>query len=564
MKKESRVKIGLRVKLTAVFLLFGAVILCATILYTEHMIETIYKAYYNENLADIAETVAHDLQYMGIGAEEIDAYMQSGVLDGRYAEALDRMHDFRERFELESVYIIYPVRTDADGMRTAYWFADASKDNEEQFYAKVVNYADDASAQVREAYRRGQRSREMDWTEMPDGGAVISAYYPIRNAQGNSIAILGVDKSGREMMKRIKKVRFDVTRMLFLIVAASVTFLIVFVQVHIVRPIRCLKRGVLRLGEGEKNVCLRSTRRDEIGAITQAFNGMAQNIGRHMDEMAELNSAYQKLLPSGVFTLFQKKNIAEFHLGDQAHVNLTVLAMQPSGAETKLKRLSSAQTFGYINEILAKTVPAVIGRGGAAWNFDRAAVYSFFEHSAKDALEAALTAADELPKKGERIAAGIMRGNVMIGIAGHEARMNVISISEQTRIAAFFMHAGERYHASVLIGKSAASQIEEFEKCYHVRFLGYLKLSEPERLEGVYDVFDGDKDVRRRQKQRTKEDFERGVLLFTQQNQREAREAFIDVLRQYRADEAARRYLELCDRILSGAESKRRVWLEEL
>lgn len=564
MKDGIRVKIGLRAKLTGVFLLFGAVILCATVLYTERTIENIYRAYYNENLADIAETASNDLEYMGIGAEEINAYMEGGATDGRYADALKMMGELRERFELESVYIIYPVRADDNGARTAYWFADASKQNEEQFYAEVTNYADDASAYVREVYERGIRSSEMDWTETADGGVVISAYYPIRDAQGRSVAVLGVDKSGREMMKRVRKVRSGVLRMLFLIVAVSVTLLIVFVQYHMVRPIRYLKRGVLSLGEGEEWVRLKCSRRDELGAIMRAFNSMAENIGRHMDEMAQLNSAYQKLLPSGVFELLHKNSIADFHLGDQAHVNLTVLAMQPQSAGAKLPTLSSGQTFQYINEMLAQTLPAVNDRGGAAWNFDRAAVCSFFRHSAKDALEAALLAEDNLKKKGECIAAGIMRGSVMVGIAGHETRMNVISISEQTQIAAFFMKIGERYQASVLIGKSAASQIEQFEARYHVRFLGYLKLSAPERLEGVYDVFDGDKEVRRRQKQRTKEDFERGVLLFTRQDYKGARDKFIDVLRQYRADEAARRYLELCSRILKGEESKDRVWFEEL
>lgn len=564
MKKENGIRIGLRVKLTCVFLLFGAAILSVTVLFMERMIENIYKEFYNENLADVAETAAGDLEYMGVGAEKIRSYMQSGTVDGQYADALEWMKRLRERFELESVYLIYPAETDADGTERAYWFADASKENEEQFYDEVVDYMDEASAHVREAYERGERSREMDWTEIADGEWVISAYYPMKDAQGNSVAILGVDKSGREMADRIEKVRSGAAHMLFLIVAAAVTMLTVFVQHHIVRPIRCLERGVLRLGAGEEKVEIRSGRRDELGEITRAFNRMAENIGRHMKEMGQLNSAYQKLLPSGVFELLHKNNIAEFQLGDQVYADLTVLAMEPQNAGAKLSKLSSGQTFHYINDMLAQTVPAVLERGGAVWNFDSAAVYSFFQYSVKDALEAALLAGAGLDQKEEGIAAGIVRGAVMVGIAGHEARMNVISISEQSQIAAFFMRIGERYHASVLIGKSAASQIPHFETRYHVRFLGYLRLSSSERLEGVYDVFDGDEKEKRRQKQRTKEDFERGVLLFTKQDPKEARSAFIDVLRQYRADEAARRYLELCSRILTGEESGNRVWFEEL
>ncbi|MDE5819597.1 MAG: HAMP domain-containing protein [Lachnospiraceae bacterium] len=572
MKKEIRFKFGLRAKLTGIFILFGAMILGAAILFIRDMVNQIYVEYYNESLSDIAETAAVHLKTLGIGTVEMHAYAQSGAADERYEMVLEAMQEMRERFELESLYIIYPT-----GEYTAAWFLDASQKDAQKLGDNVNDYADYESRHVRRAYETGEASKEMDWTRIVGNGGdgenenaeyIISAYYPIKDAQGNSVAVLGVDKTELEMKKKINSSLAQVTRMIFLIVILSTVLLILFVQIDMVRPIRRLKRSVQKFGEGESGMQfadgMRSAdrRRDELGEIARTFNRMADQIGRHIGEMEELSNAYRKLLPPGIFQILHKKSIVEFQLGDQANVDLTVLAMEPKEAGHVMPGLSSEQTFQYINDMLAQTVPAVLEQGGAAWNFDQAGVYSFFQNAAPNALDAALSAGRRLQKKGERIAAGIVKGQVMVGVAGHEARMNVISISEQTNIAAFFMRIGAKYQASVLIGRSAAAQIPGFEKHYHVRFLGYLKISASERLEGVYDVYDGDEE--RRNKQRTKEDFERGVLLFTQQKHREAREAFIDVLRQCRGDSAAREYLGLCNRVLAGEEREDRVWFEEL
>ena len=574
MKKKIWFKFGLRAKLTGIFILFGAMILGATILFIRDMVNQIYVEYYNESLSDIAETAAEHLKVLGLGTAEMHAYAQSGVADERYEMVLMEMQEMRERFELESLYIIYPT-----GEYTAIWFLDASKKDAQKLGDDVNDYAYYESRHVRRVYETGEASREMDWTKIVGDGDddgnenveyIISAYYPIRDAQGDSVAVLGVDKTELEMKKKIRSSLARVTRMIFLIVMLSTALLILFVQIDMVRPIRHLKRSVQEFGEGAPGARsadgARSAerRRDELGEIARTFSRMTDRIGRHIGEMEELSNAYRKLLPPGIFQILHKKSIVEFQLGDQANVDLTVLAMEPKEAGHVMPGLSSEQTFQYINDMLAQTVPAVLEQGGAAWNFDQAGVYSFFQNAASDALDAALSAGRRLQKKGERVAAGIVKGQVMVGVAGHEARMNVISISEQTRVAAFFMRIGEKYHASVLIGRSAAAQIRDFEKRYHVRFLGYLKISASERLEGVYDVYDGDKDEERRNKQRTKADFERGVLLFTQQKHREAREAFIDVLRRWRGDSAAREYLGLCNRVLAGEERGDWVWFEEL
>ena len=324
MKKETRFKFGLRAKLTVIFILFGTVISGATILYMERIIQEIYKEHYNEVLTDIAETAAEHLKALGVGAEEIKAYMLSGVLDERYEQVHEKMKEIRERFELESLYIIYPT-----GEYTALWFADASVEDEQEFGGTVEDYEAYESRYIRGVYESGKASEEMDWTTtIAESGAdgeqeekkekivwrVISAYYPIRDQEGNSVAVLGVDKTELEMKEKIRSSLTRVTQMIFFTVAILSALLILFVQQNLVRPIRRLKRTVQELGDGGSNVHFPDGRRDELGEIARAFNRMADSIGQHIGEMEKLNGAYQKLLPPGIFELLHKKALWNFIL----------------------------------------------------------------------------------------------------------------------------------------------------------------------------------------------------------------------------------------------------------
>ena len=84
-----------------------------------------------------------------------------------------------------------------------------------------------------------------------------------------------------------------------------------------------------------------------------------------------------------------------------------------------------------------------------------------------------------------------------------------------------------------------------------------------DRLERLYDVFDGDEETTRRLKEETREPFEKGVALFCSHQYYEARLLFIEVLKKHRRDKAAKNYLYLCDtyyRQENGEEHP--VWLE--
>lgn len=555
MEKRFQIKIGLRAKFFFLFAVFGMGMAGAIAFDLSQILTEIYKKNYRDSLLDIAEMTEYNFS---LTAEQMRYYALTGQTDEAYRKEEERFAAVRELFDLESCYIIYPTGED-----TAVWLMDASGEQSEKPGSPVTNYDVAESKPVRDVYLTGKKSESLDIVQ---GGEVptISVYYPLKDENGVTAAVLGVDKKMDVLALDLGMAVLEVIGHVFLMILAETVILLVFVQFGIVRSIRRLKQGVQELSDGNLDVEIPGRRRDEIGDITRVFNRMATSIRGHIAEMEELNHAYRKFIPPETFAILRRKSIVDIRLGDQAKVNLTVLSMEPKGAKRVLPDFSSEQTFEYINGIFAQTVPAVLEQDGAVWNFERAAICAIYRNEAGQALDAALAAGRRLRKCGETLAAGIARGPVMVGIAGHEECMDIISISEQTELAARFMELGESYNASILIGKSAASQIPDFEKSYHVRFLGYLKLTPSERLEGVYEVYDGDDEEERRQKQRTKEVFEQGVALYIRGEYGRAREAFIDVLRQYRKDGAAREYLFLCDKAGKDEACRGRAWFAEL
>ena len=151
----------------------------------------------------------------------------------------------------------------------------------------------------------------------------------------------------------------------------------------------------------------------------------------------------------------------------------------------------------------------------------------------------------------------------MIGIVGAEERLEAMTISEHTSFTRFLQPLAAEYGAAVLMTGSAAGLIPDFHRRYHARTIGFVRMKTLDRLERLYDVFDGDGETTRRLKEETREQFEKGVALFCSHQYYEARLLFIEVLKKHRRDRAAKNYLYLCDtyyRQSGGGEHP--VWLE--
>lgn len=547
-------RIGLRGKFCILFLIFGAAMMAALWIVLSQFTIKLYLEDYKDSIGKIVNVTAETLD---LTPEELCRYAESGIADEHYWEVLDQMKTICELSGFAYLYIIYPT-----GVDTAVWVFDTEEGGEE-LAAPVVDYNEAESLAVRETYQSGKTNDDLDLTGYHEQ-FVVSIYYPMKDEAGNTIAVLGADVWLQEIVEVYWQSMKTISARILILLVAGLCIFLLCIQFGVIRSINRLKRGVRQMSIGELDVNVPCRRRDEIGDITVAFNRMSAAISRHVGEMNELNCAYQKFIPPETFDILHKNSVVEIKRGDQAEEMLTVLSMEPCGFREKTKDMSAEQTFAYINGILEKIVPAVLAEGGTIERFDKAGICSFYRNDAEHALKSAIQSCVGNGGGGETFSVGIAWGKVMVGIAGAEERMNIISISQQKKLSDFLMELANKYCATILIDQSAAARIDSLKEDYHCRFLGYIKISSSGSLEGIIDVFDADSPEERRYKQMTKEQFERGVGLFCQGAYREARQIFIDVLRQYRRDAAARKYLYLCSRYMQEENTAGDVWIETL
>jgi class 3 adenylate cyclase len=216
--------------------------------------------------------------------------------------------------------------------------------------------------------------------------------------------------------------------------------------------------------------------------------------------------------------------------------------------------METKETYSFINRTLSVCIPAIYEGGGVVNQFRDAGVTALFTSRLEQGLNAAVSICEEIAKlpdtekRYEHFSIGLCYGTVMVGMVGHNERMSLLTLSTYTGFGVFLQKKAPKYYARILAAGSYIEKIENFEKKFNHRFLGYIYIRNTNSIEKIYDIFDGDTAAVRNQKRKTRMIFEKGVALFLERKFQEARIYFIEVLKTDRYDRAAREYVLLCER----------------
>jgi hypothetical protein len=106
-------------------------------------------------------------------------------------------------------------------------------------------------------------------------------------------------------------------------------------------------------------------------------------------------------------------------------------------------------------------------------------------------------------------------------------------------------------------------EAEEYGASYNYRKLGYIKYKSKDQVIALYDFFDGDDYNIIARKKQTKEIFEQAVKAYYNRDFYNARQMFIQVLKQFQEDKASKEYLRLCDKYYKFKEYENiDIWLD--
>jgi class 3 adenylate cyclase/HAMP domain-containing protein len=365
----------------------------------------------------------------------------------------------------------------------------------------------------------------------------------------------GVTKAALEYEVREHTEKIAIITTLILVVLLA---LLIAILLRSLAPLKQLRESVRAIINGQLGIQTLVRGRDEVAEIGRVFNQMSVSIESKVNELTDLNQGYYKFVPSKMFSLLRKSSVIDVRLGDQTNEEITILSFNAVRFEEMVSTMTGEEMFRMINRVFSNLVPLVNNNGGVVDKFENAGLVAFYTDGNERALNTAISVCQTMDSvnaeqsfgAGRQIemASGLSYGPVKIGIVGHQERLAATTISEHTNLSGYLRKIAPKYGSRILTTASVISQINNFDEKYNARFVGFLHISVNDTIEKLYDVFDGDREDKKLFKKQTKELFEKGVSLYCQKEFYEARLVFIEVLKQFRQDAAAKEYLYRCDR----------------
>lgn len=548
-----KIRFGLQIKFVLIFLIFGFCIAFGIYCKMESISVVMIQQKAYQNAVSIAKLTTSVLD-----AEKIKEYARTLEPDEAYWEMKERIDNIKLQTDTYYLYVMYPYNENEgvyifDAKMTEQQISDIGESEAE--LGTPVNLSENFES-AKEVLRTKKPSTQAETTRTLQGKeyqTLASVYAPVLDSSGDVIAFVGVDVLVSDLVESLSAISKQMLKTIAVLCAVCVLVIYIIMNLFVVRPLKVL---VKHAEEMENNIfgnMMDVYGHDEISEIQRVFNRVNVGIGRHLKEIEQINNAYYRFLPSELFRLLNRDDVTKVRLGDNSKSELAMMSYRILNFEELSRQMDTDQMFSFMNEICNQTIPAVIEQGGIIENFREASFTVFFKTVSEKMLQSAINASNNVRNnvglKGHdiQLGFGMDYGMVMIGAVGHESRSAIVSIARKTNMADFLQKICVKYGATILVTATVTEHISDFSEKYNSRMIGFIYDTFQQRLEKIYEVYDGDDEKRKSDKNRTKELFERGVELFCARRFGEARTQFVSVLKQSVHDAAAREYLYLCN-----------------
>jgi two-component system sensor histidine kinase ChiS len=287
--------------------------------------------------------------------------------------------------------------------------------------------------------------------------------------------------------------------------------------------------------------------------LQEANELLEERVKKRTAQLQELNTAYQRFVPREFLNLLAKESILDVILGDQTAQQMTVMFSDIRGWTTLSEDMTAQESFNFINAFLNWVSPVINAHRGFIDNFQGDGMMALFPETADDAVQAAIAmhaAVSKYNKDREQkgfqpigIGVGLHIGDLMLGIIGHEERMQGTVVADAVNLASRLEGLTRIYGSSISISEPTLSQLKDPDQYKH-RFVDKVQVKGKKEPVSVHEVFDGDPPAVIELKEQTKDDFEQGLCLYYDRKFSEASVKFNQVLEKHPEDRAARIYLK--------------------
>ncbi|HBS04257.1 MAG TPA: hypothetical protein DEA96_04775, partial [Leptospiraceae bacterium] len=285
---------------------------------------------------------------------------------------------------------------------------------------------------------------------------------------------------------------------------------------------------------------------------------MAYEAVRKLSEnLKNTNASLARFVPSELLRMLGRSDITQVNLGDQVQESMTVMFTDIRSFTTLSEKMSPEENFNFLNSYLRRMTPLVNNQGGFVDKYIGDAVMALFPGKPDDGLRAAIEMQREIrvynrhrALKGYQpisIGVGVHTGDIMLGIIGHENRMEGTVISDTVNTASRIERLTRKYGVMIVISDAALAALQDPDD-FEIRLLGRVKVKGRSTALQVFHVLSGYSEDVRALYLSTRSRFEEAVNMALSGQYPEAARAFEEVLQANPMDSAAHFYLERMQR----------------
>ncbi|WP_054741131.1 hypothetical protein [Cellulosilyticum ruminicola] len=377
---------------------------------------------------------------------------------------------------------------------------------------------------------------------------------PIKNSNQEVEAILEV---GENFLYGKTQIQAFIKRIIRLIIYIALIIIVVVSLVikQTLVPLKKIEGCLKSWKEQEKAEHLQSYGYDEFANISKILNTLIAEKVSNQYDLNEITKHYYSFVPKKFFGLLEKNSIQEMTVGTYKQMNKPI-------AITSYRYLNILeQTVSGVAQIMNdnfRIINKTVGKYDGVLNiehryfFDVTALYD----EPHKALEASFIIHEKLNKNNK--VAGILRENmqqvtlldqldIRLELAGEMDRVKPVFLAYRLEWLYGFLPLFRKMACNIIATKEYIEQIQESYKC---RYIGYVLGPSNEKVD-LYDYYEGDIKEVRQAKESTQDQFEMALDYFYKADFPNARNWFLQVIKENKLDEIAKWYLTKCNSFVS-------------
>lgn len=299
-------------------------------------------------------------------------------------------------------------------------------------------------------------------------GIWLSAFAPIENSAGETVAMVGVDIAASRIQTLLRRLLYgDLLAMLVALVLASA--LAAWLSRKVTQPLTRLTEFVREIGRGNFATRLRVESNDEFGELAAAVNQMAEGL----EERESLKGALVHYVRSQAAD--SKVSGANDEDSEPTQRRVTALVAELCGFSQLSSQLGSERVFALLNEYFSTMIDVVLRHGGSLEKSSDESVIAIFgaqsenPHQERSSIEAALAMQQALSKllndwniqtnKPVFLEIGIHSGTALIQHSGAQDQLDFESVHSVVETAASITKVGREHNNRLTVSDTTAENL---------------------------------------------------------------------------------------------------------